>query len=384
MPDSNSLGAGGKSLPELRAEIRELTKSILALVEARQTLSLQIAEIKSSAGEKIENTQVEQDLVASLSEYSQRIGLDPELGKNIVQLLIEYSKIAQTGSTFRKKIQAFLEAEKIRTVSIVGAGRMGTWFAKYFGALGLPVTLYDEDLGRAKSIALEHSFAYAEELAALDASDLIVVAVPIVNAPGIIREISRIIAQKISKKIRILEISSVKSELAKSGLDKDSFQNMELYSVHPLFGAGANMYARNSILQVAPEDPRLVKGLFPHYYVESLNWKAHDELMASLLTIPHSLALVFADLLVERNRAEGRNFSMKTPSFSHMLELSRRVLGENPEVYFEIEAANPNTDRALSDLLASINKLRKSLESREEFISFFTAARKAAVERDSV
>ncbi len=115
-----------KSLPALRQEIRELTKSILALSEARQTVSLQIAETKKRSGLKIENAEVEEELVASMLEYSVRIGLDPELARKIVLSLIEASKTAQRELIHRKEIQSFLESQKIRRVSIVGAGRMGT------------------------------------------------------------------------------------------------------------------------------------------------------------------------------------------------------------------------------------------------------------------
>jgi prephenate dehydrogenase/chorismate mutase len=372
----------GKSLPELRAEIRELTKSILALVEARQTVSLQIAEIKNRSEEKIENIQVEEQLVASMADYSQRIGLDSELGRKIVGLLIEASKVAQTESTFRKRIQIFLESKKIARISIVGAGRMGTWFAKYFQQLAVPVMIYDEDHERAKSKAKEHSLQYAKSLDQVVSSDLIVVAVPIAKTPKTIKELAKIATS--SKKIKILEISSIKNEIAKSGLFSESKslqENIELYSIHPLFGAAAKIYVRNTILQVDPGDMEFLKGLFPHYYLEPLDWKAHDELMALLLTIPHSLALVFANLLSTKKQL--RSFKMKAPSFEHMLSLSQRVLGENPEVYFEIEASNPNTDRALKDLLASVNKLRKSLESKDDFLKFFSAAKRAAEEKVS-
>ena len=347
-------------------------------------MSQQIAAVKNVSAEKIENKQVEDELLASMAEYSQRIGLDPELGKNFVRLLIESSKLVQTESTFRKKIQAFLQSEKISKISIVGAGRMGSWFARYFSEVDVPVAVYDEDHAKAMSKAREQSLEYADSLVKVATADLVIVAVPIAKTPGTIRELSRIIAEKKEPlKIRVLEVSSVKTEMGKSLLKEDLAANekIDLYSIHPLFGAGTNMYGRNTIVQVSPEDTRFVKGLFPHYTIDSLDWQAHDELMVSLLTIPHSLALVFADFLAGRKLKEARAFDMKTPSFAHMLELSRRVLGENPEVYFEIEAANPNTDLALSNLLGSLNKLRKSLESRDAFVRFFEDAQSTLEEQ---
>src|SRR4029077_9738662 len=124
-----------------------------------------------------------------------------------------------------KRIQTFLESEKITKISIVGAGRMGTWFAKYFKQLDGPGVIYDEDHGRAKSKAKENSMQYAKSLDEVVSSDLIVVAVPIAKTPKTIQELAKIATS--SKKIRILEVSSIKNEIAKSGLYGESKSSQE-------------------------------------------------------------------------------------------------------------------------------------------------------------
>jgi prephenate dehydrogenase/chorismate mutase len=374
----------GKSLSELRGEIRELTKSILALVEARQTLSLGVAEIKKKNRDSIENLRVEDELVDSMVDYSSRIGLDPELGGKMVHTLIESSKLVQTEAYYKQSIQRFLESENIRKISIVGAGRMGAWFAKYFRQLDVAVLIYDKDREKAKKKAREISSDLGKNLDDVVGSDLVVLAVPIAKTPGVILELSKAFGSRGSTtKLKIMEISSVKSELAEAGLINDSSKNplknemVELYSIHPLFGAGANEYGKNTILQVYPQTPNLVQGIFPHYSIVTLDWETHDRLMGLFLSVPHTLALIFAYLLSENDLGQGRGSEMKSPSFTHMLELSRRVVGENPEVYFEIEASNPFTTKVLKDLGSSLRKLNKSLNSREEFIEFFEKARRA-------
>jgi prephenate dehydrogenase len=310
-------------------------------------------------------------------DYSRRIGLDGELGAKIVHMLIEYSKLAQTEVYYKQSIEAFLASKEISRVSIVGAGRMGVWFAKYFRCLEIPVFIYDEDAVKARSKARELSAEFGKSLRDAAKSDLVVLAVPIEKTPRVILNLMKFFDDRGSHKMKIMELSSVKSKIARAGLIGGRQKNIpELYSIHPLFGAGAHPFARNTILEVYPKDTEFVQGIFPHFSVVALHWKAHDILMGLFLTVPHSLALVFANLLSQKHLSE-RGADMKAPSYAYMFELSRRVLGENPEVYFEIEASNPSTKKALKDLEVSLNKLRKSLDSRGDFVKFFNNAKRA-------
>ncbi|MDA4111082.1 MAG: prephenate dehydrogenase/arogenate dehydrogenase family protein [Thaumarchaeota archaeon] len=366
------------SLSELRDEIRELTKSILVLSKARQTVSLEIAGIKKESGLDIENTKVERELLSSMADYSERIGLDRENARNLVMSLIESSKTAQREFIYRNEIRSFLESENIERISIAGAGRMGCWFAKYFQNFDEHVIVYDEDQNKAKTKAEEIGAEYASTIDALVNSHLIIVAVPIAKTLGVIREIIQAVqASKSNKALKIIEISSIKNEMGHAGLLDGSSpdgQKVELFSIHPLFGASADSYGNNEIVQVFPKESAFIRSIFPQYKILTLGWREHDKLMSLFLTVPHTLALVFADLLAKQGRVDSVNKGLKTPSFDHMLELSRRVLSENPEVYYEIQASNPFTDEAFSETLSSIHKLRKLLNSRTEFVNFFHEA----------
>ena len=54
-----------------------------------------------------------------------------------------------------------------------------------------------------------------------------------------------------------------------------------------------------------------------------------------------------------------------------MMELSKRTLSEDPDVYFEIQASNPNSNAIISDLISSVRKFQKILVSRSDFEGFF-------------
>jgi prephenate dehydrogenase/chorismate mutase len=363
-------------LDQQRQEMRNITKAIINLVHARQELSSGIADVKRSLGEQIYNEQVESKLVSDIGEYAQRIGLDEKIARAVVQDLIEYSKLAQREKISRVNVRSYLRANKVKTIGIVGAGRMGTWFANYFKIIGAKVMLYDENRLRAKSRAREIQCESVNGLEDLASSDMVIIAVPISKIPESVRDLTKTLRNKIDRRkhtTRIFEISSVKSRMAGEGFfqrrsaRERSQARIELYSIHPLFGPDAPMFAEKTMIQVYPSHANFVRGLFPHFQVMELNWKSHDKLMSVLLSLPHAVALAFADSVSAYKIPN----HVSTPSFDRLLDLSNRVLKENPDVYFEIQKLNPYSKHSLLEMSRSLERLQKSVDKKSEFRRFF-------------
>jgi chorismate mutase / prephenate dehydrogenase len=374
----NSNGASPEdSLEKSRKEIRNLTKSILDLANERQLAAIKVAKDKALLGEPIFNPSVESRLLSDSIEHAKEIGLNEQLAQTLVLDLMKYSKLAQSVEIYRRMVRDFLESSNIRVVSIVGSGRMGVWFAKYLQLCSAEVYLFDEKKERAKSKAKEIGVNYADSLRKVAESDLILVSVPISKTPKIIRDLSQLV-EDLRKSSIIIEISSIKNEMAASGFYEPNAlcEEIRFYSVHPLFGGSANPFEINSIIQIFPNDTNLLRGLFPHYALISLDWSSHDELMASFLTLPHALAIVFGDTLRSGGKLSQGVMSLNSPSFSTMLDLSHKVLNEDPDVYFEIQAFNPNSKRVLTSVVNSMLKLEKSINNRPEFVEFFLQIRK--------
>jgi len=363
------------SLAKSRDEIRSITKSILDLAKARQELSRAISKTKVLLGQGITNPEIEKRLLAETSAYAKAIGLDEDLAYSLVSDLIRFSKLAQSREVYRRQIEKFLETRKIKVISIVGSGRMGSWFAKYFQGLSSEVFLYDERPNKAREKARELGVGFSDSLDKVVKSDLVIISIPISKTPELVRAISR--SARSSKVPILVEISSVKNYMGLSGLlDESSEEQLPLYSIHPLFGGSAQSFDLNSIIQSFPKDTTLLRGLFPHFNLVSLDWKEHDLLMSLFLTYPHILALTFADALNLEGNLWTSGISLNGPSYLHMLELSRKVLSEDPEVYYEIQASNPNSKQAIANLMNSLLKVEKALDSRSDFVEFFEKARK--------
>jgi prephenate dehydrogenase/chorismate mutase len=374
------------SLAKSREEIKRITKTILDLANQRQKVSLEVSRDKELLGEAIVNPEVEHKLLSESLEYAKSIGLEEELAQTIVLELMRFSKVAQSGDTYGKLIRTFLENRQLKVITIVGVGRMGVWFANYFRKLSVSVILYDEKKERAEDKSKLIDAAYSDNLErAIEKSDLVIVSTPISKTPKIIRQIVEV-RKCCSSPLTIIEISSVKNNIGTSGLYEELGTNntVSLYSVHPLFGGGANPFESLSIVQSFPKDTTLLRGLFPHFTVVSLDWKQHDQLMGIFLTLPHALALTFANSIEGDKRLWIDAAGLSGPSYDHLLDLSRRLLEEDPEIYFEIESLNPNSKETLANAMRSLMKLEKVLDSRNEFVELFQRARQKIRELDDL
>lgn len=365
-------------LVDFRDAAQDITRSILSLARSRQSVSLKIADVKEAAGLDIEDHAVEEKLSSAMVDYAGKIGLDEKFAESIVSLLIEYSKIAQRKKIYEKSIKKHLRSSRIKKISIIGAGRMGVWFARYFRELGAKVILYDLDrklaLVRARQVGCYYAATFDK---AASSSDMVLIAVPLVSAPSQIRKLFSSRTRESHNALRVIEISSVKNEMARANLVGESARlqkNVDLYSVHPLFGPSSNAYSVNTMIEIKRNQETglssgFIKNLFPHFRLLNLDWETHDKLMSVMLTIPHAHALAFADTFSKHVKSMPKR--LNSPSFDYMLELARRVLKENPDVYYEIEANNPNADAAIGEVLASTKRLRKLIRSRQAFRNYF-------------
>jgi chorismate mutase/prephenate dehydrogenase len=413
--ENASKNVSESQLVAYRLEMDRITRSILDLVLERQKISALIAEKKVLLGQKIENVEAEKKIIASAKDHAKNIGLDAEQVEPIVRTLIGASKLHQAELVFGSQVRANLTRNGIASVTIVGAGRMGGWFARYFKRMGVKVRIFDRDFSKAERKARDigceilNDGDYLSTIA--DFSDLIVLAIPIDDVP---KEVERLLElsknrssplrdkeARVAKPLRVIEISSIKSRIASAGFRDLGMEKvvvgggggsrtieglLEIYSIHPLFGETAGYFEKNSIIvisTIADGDPRLIGELFPQFNLVDMDWRTHDEIMGWVLTAPHTLALVFADILSKLDSEKRKIIvGLGAPSFDHMLKLARRVLGENPNVYFQIERLNPFAERVLSDIISIASEVHSATKDRASFEQLFEKGRKVIKEEE--
>src|SRR5208282_5110639 len=142
-----------RELARLRVHIEDLTKSIIDLISARQKLSIEVARVKRKSDAPIENLEVESSLATKIEDYAEQLGVDPFLATRILSIILDSSKTVQRKAYYEASIRSFLKEKGIRKIGVIGAGRMGEWFASYFAGLSHPVLIFDQSREKSRKLA---------------------------------------------------------------------------------------------------------------------------------------------------------------------------------------------------------------------------------------
>jgi prephenate dehydrogenase/chorismate mutase len=370
-----------RELARLRVHIEDVTKSIIDLISAREKLSTEVARIKRKSATPIENLKVESSLAAKTEGYANQLGVDPLLATRILSLILDSSKTVQREAYYEESIRSFLKEKGIERIAVIGAGRMGGWFASYFAGLAHSLIIFDQSQEKSRKLAHELHAKKAKSLEEIvTEADLVVVAIPISDSAPMIKKLALLSQKHLSSRskrtpLRVLELCSVKQPLVEAGLigkkaTKGLPGNVTLYSIHPMFGPDVKHFAQNKILEISEEEENdgLITGLFPHFRIYRLDARTHDKMMSYILSLPHLLALLFADII----GSEAPLLKMYSgPSFERMLDMSRKVLSESPSVYFEIQSSNKENSKMVKQLRRSLELLSRLRGDRRRFRKLF-------------
>jgi prephenate dehydrogenase len=241
-------------------------------------------------------------------------------------------------------------------VAVVGSGAMGRWFASFARQNLGEVVVADAEVRRAKVAAEElgvRAAKSAEE--AVAKADVAIVAVPIPKTPEVVRSLS----QHMGEGSLLMDIASVKSDVV--DVMKELKAELELVSIHPLFGPGARDVSGKDFLAV-PVRPGEMYAWFKGRLLElgarvtEVEAEEHDRLMAISQSLTHFVLLSYLSALSsmkESKRASG----LRTPMFDALLDVALALLAGNPEMYGEIQVFNRYSQLARSVLMEACNSL---------------------------
>lgn len=258
----------------------------------------------------------------------------------------------------------------VRTIAIVGVGKMGLWFCNYFSKKhNYKILLYDSrkinlDLSKYRGkVTFCKSFQNC-----VGNADIVVVCVPIkLTIPIINRCISRM-----KNNACIVEISSLKSDIF-SSLLKIPDRIVPL-SIHPMFGPGVKNLDDTKILVLpirnAKKEQNLVKSLFSETRIIVIkDPQTHDSIMAILLGLIYYINLLLVSTLSEENitllkRVSGTTFYLQKLLFESILtdhsSLIASLLADNKQLVRHLKKYNAES----SKLFGTITRNKKILEKK--------------------
>jgi chorismate mutase/prephenate dehydrogenase len=360
------------SLDNLREQMSDLDRQILDLVARRQSVVEQIGAVKQASGQLTRDFAREKQVLERARDQALERGIPPLLAEDLMELLIRSSLTTQE----RARVQAEGRGHGRKALIIGGGGRMGQWFAEFFGSQGFDVTVADPD---APGESFKHVKDWRETP---DAFDVTVIAAPI----GVTAEILADIAST-GRRGLIFDIGSLKSPL-EAGLRKLAASGAKVTSLHPMFGPDTELLSGRHVLFLdvgSPEATQEARQLFVSTMAQQIEMKLedHDRLIAYVLGLSHALNIAFFTALAESGEELPRLADLSSTTFDAQLEVAARVADESPQLYFEIQDLNPHGLSPLRALEKAVQQISVIVEAGDEaaFVKMMERGRNYLAER---
>ena len=240
-------------------------------------------------------------------------------------------------------------------VAVIGAGAMGQWLAGFVKQNLGEVVVADVSATKAERVAKELGISSKSVAEAAAEAELVLVAVPISKTPEVIKSLSG----QVQQGALLADIASVKSDVVEVMQTIEA--EVELVSLHPLFGPGATSVKGKDFV-VVPVKPGQRYATLKNRLIElgarvtEMEAEEHDRVMAITQCMTHFVLLAYLDALKSMKGLKQAE-KLCTPMFATLLDLAKSVLAGNPELYGELQVRNRYARVVRSSLLEACRSL---------------------------
>jgi prephenate dehydrogenase len=242
-------------------------------------------------------------------------------------------------------------------VAIIGAGKMGRWFTKFFKSEGFSVVVSNRTRSKAQALGAEFGVEVAKsDLDAIDGANWILLCVSLESLDSVLSEIgSHLQAHQV-----IMDISSIK-EIPVNLLHKYVHGSITL-GTHPVFGPGAkNLRGQNFVLTPVNDQEKRFAHDFKDWLeargakVSFMSPKKHDMLMSLVLGFPHFVGLVAGDTLINNSDFVDAK-AIGGATYKLLLTLTEAVSSEEPGFYSNLHMSLPEMEKIESLFLSKVKE----------------------------
>ena len=227
-------------------------------------------------------------------------------------------------------------------IAVIGAGKMGVWFAKFFLSKDYDVILADrkkEKLENLKDLMVDLTTNFQE---AVQDADQILLCVSI-NA---LEEVVKTISPALHEGQVVMDICSIKEAPVKTM--HQYIKGATVLGTHPVFGPGSNGVKHKAYVltptnakeqEFAEKFKKWLEQEDAHVFI--MTPKKHDELMSVVLGLPHFLGLVACETLLEqKNLQETKKVAGTT--YRMLFTLAEVTALETPDLYASLQTNLPD------------------------------------------
>jgi chorismate mutase/prephenate dehydrogenase len=161
----------------------------------------------------------------------------------------------------------------------------------------------------------------------------------------------------------IVDIASIKTPLI-APIRRLQAAGARVASIHPMFGPSVVLLRDCDVVICDTDDAEAmetVAQLFRSTTARVLNLPLdeHDRLMADVLTLAHAIVIAFALALPDAA------VPVRSTTLGALQTLAGNLVRESPDVYYEIQALNPNSAGALDRLAGAIARVRNAVGTKD-------------------
>ncbi|MCS7114680.1 MAG: prephenate dehydrogenase/arogenate dehydrogenase family protein [Nitrososphaerota archaeon] len=230
-------------------------------------------------------------------------------------------------------------------VAIIGAGKMGRWFASFFLKQGFSVVVSDKDKDKLRKISEELNVETASNIEAVKKAHRIFVCVPIERFEEVIAEIHA----HFRPGQEVLDICSIKErpiEIMHKYIKKGV-----VLGTHPMFGPGAkSIEKQNFVLTPTNAEEEKLAEDFGRWLeskgakVFKMSPKEHDKLMSMVIGLPYFLSLVTCDTIISHSSFTDAK-KVSGASYKVLLTLAEAIASEETDFSTSLQMNLPEVDK---------------------------------------
>jgi len=250
-------------------------------------------------------------------------------------------------------------------IAVIGAGKMGVWFAKFFLKEGYSVVVADRKRDKLEKLRSELGVEIADFAEAAKSADRVLICVSISAFEEVVKKIS----PAIHEGQVIMDICSVK-EFPVNLMHKH-FHGALVLGTHPVFGPGSTgIENKPFVLTPTNSQEEAVAADLKKWLEERkarvfiMSPKKHDELMSAVLGLPHFLGLVACDTLLEQaDYSETKQVAGTT--YRLLFTLAEVAAMETPELFNSLQLNLPGLEQLEEAFLAKAREWLKLIKEKD-------------------
>ena len=302
-------------LNELRDQIDEVDKQMVALLARRLALVEKVGEVKSEHGLPIYAPDREAAMLASRREEAEKQGVPGQLIEDILRRTMRESYASEKDSGFK-----CLNPELRSVVIVGGKGQLGSLFGRMFTLSGYNVkVLGSKDWDRADEI--------------LEDAGLVVVTVPIHLTEGVIKKLSNLPEDCI-----LCDLTSIKSKPLQTMLETHAGP---VVGLHPMFGPDVPSLAKQVIVYCDGRGSEHYQWLLEQFGIWgatlcSIDAGEHDHGMTLIQALRHFTSFAYGLHLSKENPNIDKLLQLSSPIYRLELAMVGRLFCQDPNLYGDI------------------------------------------------